>query len=701
MQQKTVISILVVLSALILKTQGLRCWTCDSARSTAECMTYGYLKTCNPNEMSCFSELRNIHGYWAVTKRCKQPEACVNNHIQNPRHASIMSQCNPALKSSVCRCCCNTDACNKVGLFCLQQQMQCRYIPKPLHGTVKCFYKNDMKEIGSTCHFSCLEGYILIGNRQATCKQVNGQAYFFPETPFCKPSVCNPAMNSIANGGVSCTDGKNIRSVCQFHCANGYALEGPSSIYCGSNGQWSAPPPQCVIPHCMVQEAPLNGRIMCDTRSLRSGTSCMFECMEGFELEGTESNSCAQDAEGFVEWNENPPVCRPIMCNPPHSPPIGGFIDCNTNNYGTICNFKCGPGLRLFGMIQSTCIQDYGIFGIWTTAAPICLNEPRGDRGHCDKPPEVENGVVTCTDGTYEHSECTVTCNEKFAPVGKVTVQCKGNAAWSDRFAKCVSTSCGELPPVINGDALCDGDTINSTCNLSCHSETFTLFPVSSNETSECLRTDDGTLAWDPPKPCCAPPCPPNIMMDFVIVMDSSSSVGDENWIVQTDFTRNLIMSFVLGPARMAIFRYNSKIDEDTEIRLNDVLEDKDEWVRRYNEIPYNGRGTKTGQAIVHARKKSFSLEYGNRPEVKDVMLVITDGKAEDTKLVKSVSKEMRAEGVLIFAIGIGVDDLTYERLTKMTGSVDRTIRADSFEDLAGNTLILKLAGILCENPCP
>ena len=58
--------------------------------------------------------------------------------------------------------------------------------------------------------------------------------------------------------------------------------------------------------------------------------------------------------------------------------------------------------------------------------------------------------------------------------------------------------------------------------------------------------------------------------------------------------------------------------------------------------------GTKTGEALVHAQTKSLSAAYGNRPDVKDVVLVITDGKAEDPKLVKDVSKQMRDSGIMV-----------------------------------------------------
>ena len=51
---------------------------------------------------------------------------------------------------------------------------------------------------------------------------------------------------------------------------------------------------------------------------------------------------------------------------------------------------------------------------------------------------------------------------------------------------------------------------------------------------------------------------------------------------------------FSLGEtaARMAVFGYSSRVDEVTEVKLNDVIDgNMTRFVEKLDRIPYNGRG--------------------------------------------------------------------------------------------------------------
>uniref|UniRef100_H2YY70 VWFA domain-containing protein n=1 Tax=Ciona savignyi TaxID=51511 RepID=H2YY70_CIOSA len=145
----------------------------------------------------------------------------------------------------------------------------------------------------------------------------------------------------------------------------------------------------------------------------------------------------------------------------------------------------------------------------------------------------------------------------------------------------------------------------------------YKLFPESLTSS-----TCNNSREWDSRRPCCALGCPRYAVMDLVIILDSSSSVGKENWEIMKTFVREIINTFEISSSatRIAVFRYNRVVDTATQILLSD-FPNKQGLLRKYDSIPYDGSGTLTGQALSHALNTILSSLNGNRPEVKDVVL--------------------------------------------------------------------------------
>ena len=55
----------------------------------------------------------------------------------------------------------------------------------------------------------------------------------------------------------------------------------------------------------------LNGNVICDSNTNSLGTSCKYQCDEGFKLVGTDVSICSlnQDELGAF-WSQNPPFCE-------------------------------------------------------------------------------------------------------------------------------------------------------------------------------------------------------------------------------------------------------------------------------------------------------------------------------------------------------------------------------------------------------
>ena len=71
----------------------LTCYQCENEKSEGACDKN--IVTCAPNALSCETHIRvwNDGRDVSVSKQCKQPLACFNNFIQNPRDAFPWSQC--------------------------------------------------------------------------------------------------------------------------------------------------------------------------------------------------------------------------------------------------------------------------------------------------------------------------------------------------------------------------------------------------------------------------------------------------------------------------------------------------------------------------------------------------------------------------------------------------------------------------------
>ena len=88
---------------------------------------------------------------------------------------------------------------------------------------------------------------------------------------------------------------------------------------------------------------------------------------------------------------------------------------------------------------------------------------------------------------------------------------------------------------------------------------------------------------------------------------------------------REIIKLYVLQ--QIAAIRYNRVVDPLWDFRASISSEALERLV---NTIPYNGVGTLTGQALNYVTTNLLRPGTGNRPEVDDLVIVLTDGRAQD-----------------------------------------------------------------------
>uniref|UniRef100_A0A3B4UIF5 Collagen, type XXVIII, alpha 1a n=1 Tax=Seriola dumerili TaxID=41447 RepID=A0A3B4UIF5_SERDU len=138
--------------------------------------------------------------------------------------------------------------------------------------------------------------------------------------------------------------------------------------------------------------------------------------------------------------------------------------------------------------------------------------------------------------------------------------------------------------------------------------------------------------------------------LELVFVIDSSESVGPENFELVKDFVNALIdrVSVSREASQIGVVLYSHVDMVVVSLQQQYSQEDVKAAVRK---MPYLGEGTFTGSAIHRANQ----LFQASRPGVRKVAVVLTDGQADprDVMQFEETATEAHAEGIEMFVIGV------------------------------------------------
>ncbi|XP_060035196.1 membrane cofactor protein-like [Erinaceus europaeus] len=242
--------------------------------------------------------------------------------------------------------------------------------------------------------FFCDEGYHLVGAQVLLCKLNGNNAIWSESLPQCKKTYCAPPPK-IKNGKYS-PDHKDIfeyNEVVTYSCGSSnesdeFSLVGKSRLVCTKTGQWSSVPPECRVIRC---EYPVieNGRHVSIGRHLYYQAVVVFECLEGFNINGSNTVLCGVNST----WEPALPECvkeRPAVLHTGTTPattspaPVHPEVQCaypvvengrpttpveEAYDYRTTLQIECYEGSTLIGHSTISCGAD----GTWEPALPACV----------------------------------------------------------------------------------------------------------------------------------------------------------------------------------------------------------------------------------------------------------------------------------------------------------------------------------------
>ena len=145
--------------------------------------------------------------------------------------------------------------------------------------------------------------------------------------------------------------------------------------------------------------------------------------------------------------------------------------------------------------------------------------------------------------------------------------------------------------------------------------------------------------------------------IDLVFVLDASTSVTEPNFELMKDFVKDFLYEADIdgGNVRVGVIIYSTK--DHVEFQMN-TYSTKADVYNAVDEIPWRYGSTNTADALKTMRTDMFTRQNGDRPDVENICIVVTDGVSNiNARRTIPEAEQARGEGIHIYAIGIGLSD--------------------------------------------
>ena len=144
---------------------------------------------------------------------------------------------------------------------------------------------------------------------------------------------------------------------------------------------------------------------------------------------------------------------------------------------------------------------------------------------------------------------------------------------------------------------------------------------------------------------------------DLVFILDASTSVTDPNFLLMKDFVKEFLLDANIddGNVRVGLVLYST--DVHLEFNLNTYSTKMDVFTA-IDGIPYRYGSTNTADALETMHSKMFTRRNGDRPNVENICVILTDGVSNiNSRRTIPEAEAARAKGIHIYAIGIGLKE--------------------------------------------
>lgn len=162
----------------------------------------------------------------------------------------------------------------------------------------------------------------------------------------------------------------------------------------------------------------------------------------------------------------------------------------------------------------------------------------------------------------------------------------------------------------------------------------------------------------------------------------SDAATGKVNWRAMAEFVSFIVEELPISPSknRIGISSFADspsiqiRLDSSTSTRKDEILETLEDWAPKL-----------TGNTFLGKALEFVDDRYLRDFDGKSVLVVLTDGGADDEDRMRTISREMRNSGVVIIAVGVG-EQIEEDQLLVLTGgNENRVLTVQSFAGLKDN----------------
>ncbi|XP_051466192.1 collagen alpha-4(VI) chain-like [Apus apus] len=151
--------------------------------------------------------------------------------------------------------------------------------------------------------------------------------------------------------------------------------------------------------------------------------------------------------------------------------------------------------------------------------------------------------------------------------------------------------------------------------------------------------------------------CRKGTLADVVFLVDTSTSIGQENFQKVKNFLSTLVLSLDVGldVIRIGLAQYSNETYQ--EFLLNQYL--KSDVLEQIENLPYRSGEPYIGRALDVVNEVYFTEPAGSRAKsyVPQVTILITGGVSNDE--VELPARKLRNRGISLYVVGIGVQNAT------------------------------------------